>query len=92
MRSRITPQREQEPGFGSKQRLKPPWTLSQRTRKAPARHPQGGAPTLKATRSMLSKGFPFNLVYRYSGGELLVVAVAPHRRKPGYWCGRLTAG
>jgi toxin ParE1/3/4 len=56
------------------------------------RHPQGGAPSLKGTRSMLIKGFPFSLVYRCSGGELLVVAVAPHRRAPGYWLSRLCAG
>jgi toxin ParE1/3/4 len=56
------------------------------------RHPHGGAPSLKGTRSILVKGFPFSLVYRYASGELLVVAVAPHRKQPGYWLSRLSAG
>ena len=56
------------------------------------RHPQGGAPSLGGTRSMLIKGFPFSLVYRHTDQELLVVAIAPHRRRPGYWVVRLSAG
>jgi plasmid stabilization system protein ParE len=49
------------------------------------RHPLGGAPSPGGTRSVLVKGFPFSIVYRTSEVELLVVAVAPHRRRPGYW-------
>jgi toxin ParE1/3/4 len=56
-----------------------------------ARHPQGGAPSLRGTRSVLVKGFPFSLVYRHTEEELLVVAVAPHRRVPGYWLNRVGA-
>ena len=56
------------------------------------RHPQGGAPSPGGTRSMLIKGFPFSLVYRHTDHEVLVVAVAPHRRRPGYWIARLGAG
>ena len=47
------------------------------------RHPLGGAPAPKGTRSVLVKGFPFSIVYRASQAELLVVAIAPHRRRPG---------
>lgn len=54
-----------------------------------ARHPLGGAPSANGTRSVLIKGFPFSLVYRASDVELLVVAVAPHRRLPGYWLQRI---
>jgi toxin ParE1/3/4 len=54
-----------------------------------ARHPLGGAPSPKGTRSMLVKGFPFSVVYRANELELLVVAVAPHRRRPGYWLPRI---
>jgi plasmid stabilization system protein ParE len=53
------------------------------------RHPLGGAPSAHDTRSVLVKGFPFSVVYRASGSELLVVAVAPHRRQPGYWLRRI---
>jgi hypothetical protein len=53
------------------------------------RHPLGGAPSPKGTRSVLVKGFPFSVVYRISELELLVVAIAPHRRRPGYWLPRI---
>lgn len=48
-------------------------------------HPNGGAPSHGQTRTMLVKGFPFSLVYRASESELLVVALAPHRKRPYYW-------
>ena len=54
-----------------------------------ARHPLGGAPSPKGTRSVLVKGFPFSIVYRADDKELLVVAIAPHRRRPGYWLPRI---
>jgi toxin ParE1/3/4 len=56
------------------------------------RYPEGGAPSPGSTRSMLVKGFPFSVVYRVSASELLVVAVAAHRRRPGYWSGRVEPG
>jgi plasmid stabilization system protein ParE len=57
-----------------------------------AQHPLGGAPSHKGTRSVLVKGFPFSIVYRASEAELLVVAIAPHRRRPGYWLARIGDG
>lgn len=54
-----------------------------------ARHPMGGAPSPRGTRSVLVKGFPFSVVYRANEAELLVVAIAPHRRRPGYWLPRI---
>ena len=54
-----------------------------------ATHPLGGAPSFKETRSILVKGFPFSVVYRPSQRELLVVAVAPHRKRPQYWSSRI---
>ena len=57
-----------------------------------SRHPLGGAPSAKGTRSVLVKGFPFSIVYRISPAELLVVAIAPHRRRPGYWLSRIGDG
>ena len=54
-----------------------------------ATHPQGGAPSYKETRSVLVKGFPFSVVYRASEDEVLVVAVAPHRKRPHYWLSRV---
>jgi toxin ParE1/3/4 len=54
-----------------------------------ATHPLGGAPSFKETRSVLVKGFPFSVVYRPSEQELLVVAIAPHRKRPQYWASRV---
>ena len=52
-------------------------------------HPLGSAPSFKETRSVLVKGFPFSVVYRPSKEELLVVAIAPHRKRPQYWAARV---
>ena len=52
-------------------------------------HPHGGAPSYGETRTMLVKGFPFSVVYRASEKELLVVAIAPHRKQPYYWQSRV---
>lgn len=54
-----------------------------------ARHPLGWAPSHLGTRSVLVKGFPFSVVYRAMDAELLVAAIAPHRRRPGYWLPRV---
>lgn len=54
-----------------------------------ALHPLGGAPSFKETRSILVKGFPFSVVYRSSERELLIVAIAPHRKRPHYWAPRV---
>jgi toxin ParE1/3/4 len=34
-------------------------------------------------------GFPYNILYRQSGTDIEVLVVAPHRRRPGCWLGRL---
>lgn len=52
-------------------------------------HPSGGAPARDETRRRLVKGFPFSVVYRTRDAELLIVAIAHHRRRPEYWIQRL---
>lgn len=32
--------------------------------------------------------FPFSILYRYNETEVIFVAVAHHRRRPGYWAHR----
>ena len=34
-------------------------------------------------------GFPYNILYRQVGADIEVLVIAPHRRRPGYWLGRL---
>ena len=56
-----------------------------------------GAPDLwpkykHKTRRILDRKFKFSLVYLYTESEVVVIAVAPFRRKPGYWKARLSDG
>jgi plasmid stabilization system protein ParE len=41
------------------------------------------------TRRFLLRRFPYSVVYRVSESTTLIVAVAHHRRRPGYWRDRL---
>ncbi|PKM01885.1 MAG: type II toxin-antitoxin system RelE/ParE family toxin [Gammaproteobacteria bacterium HGW-Gammaproteobacteria-7] len=52
---------------------------------APHRCPVARAPEIRRHRV---KGFPFTLYFRSTPDSLLVIAVAPNRRRPGYWYGR----
>ncbi len=52
-----------------------------------AQNPKAGGP-LSAddkTRRVLVSRFPYQLVYRLRPGEVVVVAVAHMKRRPGYW-------
>ncbi len=35
------------------------------------------------------KRFPFHVIYRATGTQIIVLAVAHQRRRPAYWMGRL---
>lgn len=35
------------------------------------------------------RGFPFAIIYRDVGVQIQVLAVAHHRRRPGYWATRI---
>lgn len=52
---------------------------------APHRFPIARPPAL---RKLVLKRFPFTIFFRELSGMVQVVAVAPHRRRPGYWSGR----
>lgn len=61
--------------------------LSQALRRiaeAPNRYP----PALHGTRRIVLERFPFNLYYQVRESEAVVMAVAHHKRRPGYWAGR----
>lgn len=34
-------------------------------------------------------GFPYNILYRQVGVDVEILVVAPHRRRPDYWLGKL---
>jgi hypothetical protein len=52
---------------------------------APLRFPIARPPAL---RRLGLRRFPFTIFFRELSGVVQVVAVAPHRRRPGYWNGR----
>lgn len=53
------------------------------------RFPSGGAPGPEGTRRTKVKGFPFTIVYREEDAQVVVFAIAPDRRQPGYWLSRV---
>ena len=53
-----------------------------------AEFPDAGAPYKHETRRVLLKKFKFSLVYVSYENEILVLAVAPFRRRPAYWKAR----
>ncbi len=50
--------------------------------------PGAGSPYRHNTRRVFPKDFPHSVVYLVTEGHLVVLAVAPFRRKPGYWRSR----
>lgn len=40
------------------------------------------------TRKYLLRAYPFNVLYEVVDEELIIVAIAHHRRRPGYWQAR----
>ncbi len=56
----------------------------ERIREAPQRWPRYA----KGARRFILPRFPFSVIYRVKGELIEVVAVAHHRRRPGYWKSR----
>jgi plasmid stabilization system protein ParE len=56
-----------------------------------AEFPESGTPYLHGTRRVFTKRFPFSLVYLHRGDEVYVLALAPFKRRPGYWRDRRSA-
>ena len=55
-----------------------------RISEAPNRYPV----SLHSTRRILLERFPFSIHYRVNENEIVVVAVAHQKRRPGYWASR----
>lgn len=54
-----------------------------------AQFPSAWHPCSKRTRRCRTKRFPYGVIYRPDGDEILVVAVANLHREPEYWEDRL---
>ena len=77
---------EAEPGLG--------WRFVAAVEEAAARavaFPRAGSSSRANTRRIILKGFPFALIYRPEREEIVVFAVAHHKRRPYYWQGRVRA-
>jgi len=53
--------------------------------------PLAGAPEESDTRRVLLKDFPFSVIHRVDDDGILVIALAPQAKRPGYWRSRLRA-
>jgi plasmid stabilization system protein ParE len=51
-------------------------------------NPMLGAVFRGSSRRYLLRRFPYSIIYQVTTEELRVVAVAHHRRRPGYWINR----
>jgi plasmid stabilization system protein ParE len=51
-------------------------------------HPEIGTNVGDNLRRTLLLRFPFSLIYSVEAEEILIVSVAHHRRRPGYWRSR----
>ncbi len=54
---------------------------------APTRYPLAE----HGTRKLVLQRFPFNIFYRSDETQIVIVAVAHQKRRPGYWSDRATA-
>lgn len=54
-------------------------------------HPRSGKTLATNVRKFPLRTFRYNLIYAIDADEVVIVAVAHHRRRPGYWRARLTA-
>jgi len=53
-----------------------------------AARPTAGAAIGEHLRRMIARRCPYWVVYRVSGNDLEIIAVAHHRRRPDYWRAR----
>jgi plasmid stabilization system protein ParE len=53
------------------------------------RNPSAWPPYLHGTQKYVLKHFPFTIVFRATKNQIEIIAVAHHRRRPGYWAERL---
>ncbi|MEK6375429.1 MAG: type II toxin-antitoxin system RelE/ParE family toxin [Acidobacteriota bacterium] len=51
--------------------------------------PKSGSPISRNVRKSVLRIFKYNLLYVNEPEEIMIVAVAPHKRRPGYWRKRL---
>lgn len=53
-----------------------------------ASQPSIGSPVDDELRKFVLRRFSYNLIYSMEGGEVVIIAVAHHKRRPFYWSRR----
>jgi plasmid stabilization system protein ParE len=56
----------------------------QRIGEAPNQYPVA----IHGTRRVVLERFPFNVFYRVVAGDVVIIALAHQKRRPGYWADR----
>ncbi|MGH9577587.1 MAG: type II toxin-antitoxin system RelE/ParE family toxin [Terriglobales bacterium] len=51
-------------------------------------HPRLGAIWRHGKRRLVTRRFPFSVIYTVVGDQVRILAVAHHSRRPSYWRGR----
>lgn len=51
-------------------------------------YPEQGVGIEHACRRFNLHDYPYSLIYRITPAAIIIVAVAHHSRRPGYWAGR----
>lgn len=54
-----------------------------------AEHPAAGPELRPGIRKRLLRTFRYSLIYSVEADGVLILAIAHHRRRPGYWSGRV---
>jgi toxin ParE1/3/4 len=49
------------------------------------KYPEAGFRISKGLRKWILPDFPYSLIYAFESSRVIVVAIAHHRRRPGYW-------
>jgi toxin ParE1/3/4 len=52
-------------------------------------YPRIGSPIARTVRQRVLRAFPYSVLYVDTPDEIIIVAVAPHKKRPGYWRKRL---
>ena len=53
-------------------------------------YPLAWSPISKRCRSCQTRRFPYNVIFRVLESEILIVAIAHQRRRPGFWEERIS--
>jgi len=51
-------------------------------------HPEAGSVIGEKLRRIVVRGFPYTVVYHAEKAGIIVLALAHHKRRPGYWKSR----